>query len=89
MKPCLAEKLARGEHGRKLSLSANGLPSAEQAKGCVTCLACSAWPAVVFWPMSKTWSVYCFCRPQFGSTAGTKKDAVEFWNEMNFREVAA
>ena len=79
------EKEARKYHGRKIKLTDNKLAAPEQAYGCNTCIACLAWPAVVFWPRTKSWSIYCFCSPRRGMDASTKAAAVELWNESNSR----
>jgi hypothetical protein len=81
----MTEKEARKYHGRKVKLTANKMPAPDQAVGCNTCIACLAWPAVVFWPRSKSWSVYCYCSPRRGADGETKDAAVSLWNEMNTR----
>lgn len=67
------------------------LPSPDQAKGCVNCIQCLAWPKIQhskgskwgYWPAS--WSVYCVQCNRNPITAGTRSEAVKEWNKRNQR----
>jgi hypothetical protein len=77
------ELIARKSTGRRVKHDVMGNPSAEQCVGCVTCVKCKGFPAVVFWPRGRYWSIYCYCSTRSGVDAGTRGEAVKLWNKEN------
>jgi hypothetical protein len=68
-----------------------GRPGADQAKGCVSCLGCMAYPEVRRTPGSRRWNEKAYWSAQCVScngqifTAYTRDEVVAVWNAENER----
>lgn len=84
----------REQQGKRGSVDVRNpvrLPSPDEAKGCVTCIQCLAWPQVLhmkgskwsYWPES--WSVFCVQCNKNPIIGGSRQEVVDEWNRRNER----